>query len=238
MMIKSIDLASRSPVSVVDVSLLERLGQENSKLLGHCENFTKPLPFVDSVTASTDDDTDSLSTLSALSLDKETSCSSVCEDGSESKRSIFAHYWEKTGQHPAPVLRRRSASDEPPKRAQEVVQPRAPQDTPKSSCPPSPGRRSVLSKGCNLYASAPSLPTFDESSRHERSLTRKTMSSNDMRSSSCLRESRYSRVGGKRWSSERSSSTGVKFSSKVDVHHFVPPIEIFSSGDWAKHFMI
>ena len=237
MMIKSIDLASRSPVSVVDVSLLERLGQENSKLLGHFENCTKSLPFVDSVTASTDDDTDSLSTLSALSLDKEASCSSLCEDCSESKRSIFSHYWEKTGQHPA-TLKRRSASDEQAQRTQEVVQPRAPQDTPKSSGPPSPGRRSVLSKGCNLYASAPSLPTFDESSRHERSLTRKTMSSNDMRSSSCLRESRYSRVGGKRWSSERSSSTGVKFSSKVDVHHFVPPIEIFSSGDWAKHFMI
>ena len=234
---KSIDLASRSPVSVVDLSLLARLGQEDSKLLSHLENSTKPLPFVDSVTASTDDDTDSLSTLSALSLDKETSCSAVCEDGSELTRSIFAPYWEKTGQHPA-VLRRRSTSDEPPKRAHQVVQPRAPEHLDATRrAPASPGRRSVLSRGCNLYASAPSLPTFDESSRHERSITRKTMSSGELKSSSCLRESRFSRVGGKRWSSERSSSSGVKFSTKVDVHHFIPPIEIFSSGDWAKHFM-
>ena len=230
----SIDVASRSPVSVVDCSLLLHLGKDERSKRFNRED-TKPSPAGDSVTASTVDDTDSLSTLSMLSMDKESnSCSAESVDSCQSKRSIFAPYWEKTGQQPD--ILRRSVSYFPPRRAQHVAQEstKAAED-----CPTSPGgRRSVLSKGCNSYASAPSLPSFDESTSCDRALSRrKTMSSGELRTSSCLRESRFSAVGAKRWSSERSSCSAVKFAAKVDVRHFEKPIEMYSPGDWSKHFM-
>ena len=226
------DMASRSPVSVLDLSTGEGMRDVSEKTLLPPPLQLSPAALIKFLSpnasagtcSTTDDETDSLSTWSSSSAESERA------RGCDPKRSIFPRYWQESGESPMALRRASSADSAPSVGSQPMVAAMAA----KRSSLNSPGRRSILSRGCSAYASAPSLPTCDQGMSQRRALPRKALSSGELRARSCLRETRFS--GPKRRSSVREEPISVTFDTKVDVHHFAPPIEMWSSSDWSRHF--
>lgn len=224
-----------SPVSVFDFSSFMQLRQEETARL-EAPSVAKvacAAPPLESIT------TASSSSLSSISTRDQEDDSSI--QVQQRKRSIFSHYWKKTGEKPiemTPSTEDSSASvpaELPQSSSHERLDQLFPQAE-KVTIPPTIPRRSIMGERASSYSN-PSFSTLNQSAQ-----TKKSVSSSELEvkrsqcSQSCLRESRFS--GSNRRSRSNSCSSAVDFSERVDVVIYEKPVETYSEEGWSRFFSI
>lgn len=164
----------------------------------------------------------------------------------QQKRSIFSHYWMKTGQNPIELTP--STAEDSSESALTVVEAPQnfghdrqeqffPQQAENVASPASTirGRGIMLGERASSYYSNPSFSTVTTPARAQ---TKKKKSGASQ--SSCLRTS--SRFSGSRNSrsctSNSACSSGVGFSDQVDVVIYQKPSETYSEEGWSRFFSI
>jgi hypothetical protein len=206
--------STSSPVSVFDFSSFVLLRQdETARLPTIAKGAGDAPPTLESIT------TASSSSLSSISTQDQQEYYGSPVQVQQRKRSIFSHYWKKTGHTPIELTP--STED-----SSESVQAEAPQKS-----------RSVMGERSSSY-STPSLSnTFTL-----RTQTRKSASSSALEVKqggrsyqSCLRTSRFSGSGRPR---SNSCFSAVDFSDQVDVVIYQKPTETYSEEGWSRFFSI
>jgi hypothetical protein len=223
--------AQLSPVSVFDFSTLINLDHDESLKMQAPPMFQTVPPPLDSITAScTEDDSDSLSSISTQDHNEDKEGDIQEEETTPQKRSIFAQYWEKTGEQPFELQRRHScpypASNSAGQGAEQVEHIEEPREAAHDGgAPKSPERRSIFGIHRDLTSSIRSEPPL---MLPLRPLSRKARSASALldRPPSILRQK----------SCEQQRRHSVSFDEKVDVLFFQPPQENWAGGGWAKLF--
>lgn len=234
-----------SPRAVVDLRMLQ---VDEEKLRNNLEYLRTPmsqLPPLEAAASSVDADTTESSQppLIALSIcssatrnDDSSSVSSVSVDGDawETRRSIFASYWDKKGGRPKPVANHppirvevlKTDDDHSYEHLLETNETTARRRDSDSTIP----RRRLWD---NRYVSHHSEPVLSQCLPLP---LRKSKSSSAVEPRrSCLRKGRFSSSGAE----ERRSSeaTSVSFNDTVQVQFLKPVAENWASKGWSKYFM-
>jgi hypothetical protein len=244
---KNILQSTSSPDSVFDFSLFMLLGQDETARLqapSIAKGAGRDAPSLESITTASSSSlssfSSSLSSFSTQYQEDYGSCVPVTQQRKRSihvqqqKRSIFSHYWTRTGQKPIELTPSTEASTEDS--SESSVQAEAtqnsghkrqdqlfPQDK-KVAVPCTIPRRSIMGERASSYSN-PSFSTFNP-----RALTKKSASQ------SCLRTSRFS--GSNSRTRSNSCSSAVGFSDQVDVVIYQKPAETFSEEGWSRFFSI
>jgi hypothetical protein len=227
------DHAQLSPVSVFDFSALVNLDHDESLKMQAPPMFQAVPPPLESITTScTEDDSDSLSSISTQDHNEDKKEEDFQEEeATPQKRSIFSHYWEKTGEHPFELQRRHScplpASNSAGQGAEQVKKIEEPREAAHDGgVSKSSERRSIFGIHHDLSSSIRSEPLLMFPML--RPMSRKARSASTLldRPPSILRQK----------SCERQRRHSVSFDEKVDVLFFQPPQENWTCGGWAKLF--
>jgi hypothetical protein len=237
----------------------ESIGQANPFLMEDCKNDSFPvldkipsfssLPMVDHITIGSDSSSSDISSVSSDEDEDDDENDQCCHSPTKPlspiapPRSIFGRYWEKnpsTVADPFETLKMLSLSSAEEDDSascntyEQTLQGRPVvfSNNPTSQVLP---RRRIFPNASLHHVDFPPRAEFTTSCKaHSDSRLLKE----HIKTSSCLRRSRFSRHGslGSSSSEEHSSSSVVSFSPKIDVIVFRRPVEHWAAKGWSEYF--